>query len=98
MDIYRDDNNNIVIKGSLTVTEIETTYSRLEGLLEQLANNIVVDLSGVEEIDTTGLQLLLSLKKTAEESGSFCMKNLSKPVKEALQLSALEHVLEENIA
>jgi len=98
MDIYRDDNNNIVIKGPLTVTEIETTYSRLEGLLEQLANNVVVDLSGVEEIDTTGLQLLLSLKKTAEESGSFYMKNLSKPVKEALQLSALEHVLEENIA
>ncbi len=97
MDIYKDDNNTIIIKGSLVVAEIETAYPKLEPLLEQVSNSITVDLVNVEEVDTAGLQLILSLKKTAEESGSFYIKDLSNPLKEAIRVSGLDQVLKENM-
>lgn len=56
------------LAGDLTIYRVAELR---EGLLQfaSRANTVTVDLRGVAECDAAGLQLLVSLKKTAEEAG-----------------------------
>ena len=98
MEITKD-KNTVVLKGKLVVSEIDTIHTQIETLLDELPPDLVLNLSGVDEIDTSGMQLLLALKKSIEERerGSLQIKSASVSVKEALSLSGFDAVLKEDL-
>ncbi|CAK0780277.1 STAS domain-containing protein [Gammaproteobacteria bacterium] len=60
--------SHLRVEGDLTIYEAVTLKTALMAALEE-GPVLELDLSGVEEIDTAGLQLLLLLKKEAQIGG-----------------------------
>jgi len=95
MEIIKDPSGTFVFKGQMTVSEIETIYLKIESLIDELLPNAVLDLSEVDEIDISGLQFILALKKSIESEGSFQIKAFSPSVKECIVISGFEMILKE---
>ncbi len=95
MEISRDASGTLLFKGSLVVSEIESIHMKIEPLLDETIGETVLDLSGVDEIDISGLQLLYAIKKSAENEGSFRIKAMSARVKECILLSGFDIILKE---
>lgn len=59
---------SLALQGCLTIYEAEELK---QFLLDRLrtAEGMVIDLSGVEELDCSGVQLMLLLRKEAEKAG-----------------------------
>jgi anti-anti-sigma regulatory factor len=75
---------------SLTLVNAEANRSLLVDALPLLQNDPRLDLSGVHQIDTGGVQLLLSLRSTLAESGqSLALASPSREVTAALELLGL---------
>ena len=95
MDIIKDSSGILVFTGQMIASEIEALYAKVEPLVEETAPDVVLDLSGVDEIDIAGIQLILALKKSFEAEGSFRIKAVSPPVKECISISGFEIILSE---
>ncbi len=95
MEITRDGSGAIVLSGQMVVSAIEGIHSQLESILEEVSQEIVLDLAGVTEIDTSGLQLLYAIWKSFVQGGSVRFASVSPPVKEALALSGFDLVFRE---
>lgn len=95
MEIHKDASGTLVLKGSLVVSEIESIHTKIEPLLDETIRETVLDLSGVDDIDISGLQLLYAMKKSAENEGSFRIKAISTPVRECILLSGFDIILKE---
>jgi anti-anti-sigma factor len=93
------DKGALVLKGNLVVSEIDTIHTQIETMLDELPTDLVLNLSEVDEIDTSGMQLLFALKKSIEEKerGSLQIKSASVSVKEAMSLSGFDAVLKEDL-
>ncbi len=80
----------LVLEGPLT---IYTAAERKDLLLEllPLAEEVEMDLGGVDEIDTAGLQLLVLIKQASLRHGSsLLLSNPSTAVLDALAMSGLQ--------
>jgi anti-anti-sigma factor len=95
MEIQKDASGALIFKGPLVVSEIESIHSKIEPLLDETIRETVLDLSGVDDIDISGLQLLYAIKKSAENEGSFRIKAISPHVKECIILSGFDIILKE---
>jgi len=95
MEITKDSSGTIIFKGQMTVSEAESIHSRLESLLDELLRDITLDLSEVDDIDISGLQIIYAIKKSFENEGYFRIKALSAPVKECIVLSGFDMILKE---
>lgn len=95
MEISMDTDGIIVLKGNLVVSNIESVHSSLEPFLEESSHSVVIDLSHVEEIDISGLQLLYSLKKSYCEEGAMLIKAMSQQVRDILDISGFSLALKE---
>lgn len=71
------------VNGDLTIYEVQQAHEQLMGLLPGDAQAWQLDLSGVQELDSAGVQLLLALHQA-----------LSTPVQPATVLAASPSVLE----
>jgi len=61
------ENNTIRLQGGINITRaLELNSQLLEGLA--LSNEVEIDLSAVNEIDTAGVQLLIHAKKAADKA------------------------------
>lgn len=86
----------LVLEGPLT---IYTAAERKELLLEllPLAQEVEMDLGGVDELDTAGLQLLVMIKQESVRQGSsLILSNPSAAVINALDLSGLYSLFDES--
>lgn len=95
MDIQKDASGTLVFKGRLTASGIETAHAKIEPLLDEIIQDTVLDLSGVHEIDISGLQLIYAIKKSAESDGSFRIRALSPEVKQCIILAGFDMILQE---
>jgi anti-anti-sigma factor len=95
VEISKNNQGVIEIKGNLVVSVIEDAFSAIEALMENLSQDMVIDLSQVEDIDISGLQLLYSLKKILDGDGSLHIKSISAPVMERMMLSGFDLALKE---
>lgn len=95
MEIIQDASGALVFKGHMTVSQVEVIHSKLEPLLDEVSPDAVIDLSGVDEIDIAGLQLIFAIKKSIEGEGSFRIKAISAQVKECMVLSGFDMILQE---
>ena len=98
MQIFKD-KGAVVLKGKFVVSEIDTIHTQIETLLDELSPDLVLNLSEVDEIDTSGMQLLIALKKSIEEKerGSLQIKSASASVREAMSLSGFDTILKEDL-
>jgi anti-sigma B factor antagonist len=91
----REDVVILTLKGRLTLGESNTVRERIAQLSAAGKHNIVVDLTGVEYIDSTGLGILVicftSLKK---QGGALKLVNPNKRNVELLLLTKLHTVFE----
>lgn len=90
-----DESGAIAINGEMVISEIDILYTGIEELIEKASRNIVLDLSKVDEIDASGLQLLFALHKTIRETGTMNIRAVSTRVKEILALSGFDILLKE---
>lgn len=81
--------HKFAIEGELTIFRAAELREALLGCL-QSAGEIEVDLSGVAEFDTAGLQLMIAAKREAVQRGKqLHFANHSKPVLDLLDLCDL---------
>jgi len=95
MEIHKDSSGVLVFKGPLTAAHTESAHAQLEPLLDECIRDTVLDLSRVDDIDISGLQLLYAVKKSAENDGTFRIRAVSTQVKEYVLLSGFDTVLKE---
>ena len=83
------------MKGSCLIQELQPLQKSLLELINSDRSSIQLDLSGVEAIDTAGIQLLAVCRKSALEKGkTFRITSESEAVREALKITGLESMLE----
>ncbi|WP_319381587.1 STAS domain-containing protein [Thiomicrorhabdus sp.] len=61
--------NPIVLSDNLTIHNIQTLFDELKQRCSETDNEIILDASGIEDIDTSGFQMLLALKRHSENGG-----------------------------
>ena len=86
------DGATLVLTGELTITTAGELKDTLLGALDAADDDegLALDLAAVEEIDTAGLQLLLTLRRTAAESRTpFRLVDPSERVTSVLQIVGL---------
>jgi len=76
----------LAFNGDMTIYTAEAIHEQFKTHLEK-SSNFDLTLKGVEEIDSTGLQLLLAIKRHTETAGgSLTLTMSSAPVLEILEL------------
>jgi anti-anti-sigma factor len=84
----------ISIAGEMTIYCAAALKVELFAFMQAATQPIQIDLAGVTALDTAGLQILLMLRRVAEQSGVACEAvNLSAAVTEVMQLCGLHDVL-----
>lgn len=81
--------NPIKIEGPLSIYEVSKLKDELISCLETL-DEIVLDLSGVTDCDTAGVQLLCAVRKTVDQRNqSIRIEKASVPVVNALNSAGM---------
>ena len=85
--------DTLVIQGTLDFTSANTLRDRIEALCRE-SDRIVLDLSGVEFIDSTGLaQLVWAHSEAREHDWSLAIQRPSERVQGYLKRTGLDRVL-----
>ena len=86
----RYEHGRVLVDGEMTVYTCSDLKARLLEQLAEATDVTEVDLSGVIEIDTAGLQLLLVAHRYANDAGrKLRVSNPSRPVSDVLELCSL---------
>ncbi len=91
---YHDDHTIVTICGEIDLYTAPRLHSELAGLLaEDMPARVIIDMSGVEFCDSTGMNVLLSCLRRARERGGELEIAAPKPaVRKILQVTGLDSV------
>jgi anti-sigma B factor antagonist len=84
--------NKVIVEGNLILDNAEELKKLLQKRVEKITpgQQVILDLSGVQEVDSSGLQLLVAFLKTMHTKGMKCSVNsIQKEMLEILNLSGL---------
>ena len=82
------------LHGELDMATTPVLDQALTSVLDDEAGELVVDLSCLNFLDSTGISMLLSAVPRAEEAGKgFRMHSPNRPVRKALHLTGVEDLL-----
>jgi anti-anti-sigma factor len=96
MDILLE-STGMKIKGNCVIHELLPLQKTLLEIINSERSSVEIDLSGVEAIDTAGVQLLAVCRKNTLEIGkTFQITSTSESVSDALKITGLESMLEES--
>lgn len=77
---------HLAVQDEMTIYTVLEQKRQIEGHLKS-AKEVQIDLAGVTEIDSAGVQLLMFLKREAVDQGvQFCLVQHSQAVVEVLEL------------
>ena len=94
MDILLE-STGMKIKGNCVIQELMPLQKTMLEIINSERSSVEIDLSGVEAIDTAGVQLLAVCRKNALEIGkTFHISSTSESVSDALKITGLESMLE----
>ena len=81
----------VTVQGEIDLHTCPHLRDTLEGLTDAGAADIVVDMAGVEFIDTAGLGVLVGAVKMARENGGggLCLVQVAPSVRRALEITSL---------
>lgn len=83
----------VTATGELDLYTAPRLQAALAGLLREQVDRVVVDLSGVEFCDSTGMNVLLAaMKRLKEQGGTFELAAPRPAVKRILQVTGLDTV------
>jgi len=66
--VQLDNAGTLTLTGEVNISNATSIHAELTALLEHAPDELVIDMSQVTELDTAGLQLLLSLRLTVENT------------------------------
>jgi anti-anti-sigma factor len=96
IEIEKERNLRILFKGRLDATNAPEAMERVNGALEGLDRDILLDLSGLEYISSAGLQVLLKCAKAAQAAGRKLFVTGANPnVREILKISGFLTFMQE---
>ncbi len=96
MDIELE-STGLKVKGNCVIQDLLPLQKTMLELIESERSSVMLDLSGVEAIDTAGVQLLAVCRNNALEKGkTFRINSESEAVREALIITGLESMLEDS--
>ena len=96
MDIELE-STGLKVKGNCVIQDLLPLQKTMLELIESERSSVELDLSGVEAIDTAGVQLLAVCRNNALENGkTFRINSESEAVREALLITGLESMLEDS--
>src|SRR5262245_56529846 len=86
----------LTVRGDLTIGEAETTFKKtVTRLIEEGKVNLLVDLSAVGFLDSSGLGALVrALTNTQKEGGQTKLLNAGPQIRKLLQMTKLDSVFE----
>ena len=85
---------NVQLTGELTLNDEEKFRGLSEDVVQQNGAKCIIDLNGLEFLDSAGLGLLLVLKELCGESGkSMTLKVGDCPVREILDISEFDSLI-----
>ena len=88
--------NRIKVKGNCVIHDLQPLQKTLLEVVESKRSGLELDLSGIEAIDTAGVQLLAVCRNnTLEKDKTFRIISESAVVREALKITGLESMLED---
>ena len=91
------ESTGIKVKGNCIIQELLPLQKTMLELIESDRSSIELDLSGIEAIDTAGVQLLAVCRNNALEKGkTFRISAESEAVREALRITGLESLFEDS--
>ncbi len=94
LSVESQENGVVVVAGELSLAEAPILERHLADLLETAPSTVVVDLAGVEFIDSTGLSVLVRAQQQASERGvEFGVQNPRAQAHRLLSLTGLEERL-----
>ena len=98
MEIERTSQGNVTIvavRGVIKLGESVKAFSRvLEEILEDEAERVLVDLEGIDHVDSTGLgELVGSLQRFEEQGRRIAFVNPAGRLRRLLQLTRLDEVM-----
>jgi len=83
--------------GNCVIQELQPLQKTMLELVESERSSVELDLSGIEAIDTAGVQLLAVCRNNAlEKEKIFRITAVSEAVREALEITGLESMLEDS--
>lgn len=59
-----DESCTLALTGAFSVANVATIHAQLTALLQATPDELTIDMSGITELDTAGLQLLLALRRS----------------------------------
>lgn len=87
----RDGHLRLLVNGGFTIFQAAEYKPQLLGVIDAAADVLEIDLSGVDEIDTTGLQLLLLMKReTALQYKQLFFNGISPAVQSVIDMLQLQ--------
>lgn len=94
--VSKNDNISVVqIEGRLDTTNYSELETQLSALLEKNEVNILLDLSGLEYVSSSGLRIfLMFLKKIKAANGRFMLSGMSKDILEVFEISGFVNIFE----
>lgn len=100
MDVeVKEQNGCLFIAGDLTIYNANIFKECVAPQVRDSSRDINVDLGGVTALDTSGLQVLLMLRKHAQAAGhAMHVRNSSEAAREVFELCGLRSWLDESVA
>ncbi|SES36233.1 STAS domain-containing protein [Salipaludibacillus aurantiacus] len=96
INVTETDNQNVAyLSGEVDVYTASKLKETLTPLAEQSDKNLIVDLSGVDYIDSTGLGIFIGTLKTTEKTGNTLMlTGLNERVRRLFEITGLNEVID----
>ena len=96
IDRTKDDVAIIIIEGKLSGFEGKgKIQDKIRDLIDNKINKIVIDLSKVSWIDSTGLgELIASLSSVKKDGGNLVLSNIQSPVQSLLKMTNLAQIFD----
>jgi anti-sigma B factor antagonist len=93
IDTQRSGIHLVKIEGRLDANFSLQLEDEVDRLLEQKTKSIIVDLSDVTYLSSSGLRVLLSINKETEGAGGFVLVNPRDVVKKIIEVAELDDFL-----
>ena len=98
MSLNIEDKGNVKIvklSGKLDVNLSMSIESELEQLVDSGSNNIILELSGVEYLSSSGIRVLISImRKIKDNNGRLVLSSITDLIKKILKTVELEDLFE----